>query len=425
MSNALPLPAADARMCRIVLGVTGGVAAYKAAELARLFVKANVDVHVVMTESATRFVGATTFQALTANPVHVDLWDTRIANQMPHIELSRHADAIVVAPTTANFLAKLAHGTADDLLSTLCLARNASICPLFVAPAMNREMWEAAATQRNIAQIVADGTTILGPDAGEQACGEVGTGRMLEPEAIFEAVMAALGPKPLQGKRAMVTAGPTFEPIDPVRGITNSSSGKMGYAIAEALAAAGADVILISGPTALPPPPAAKLTKITTSSQMFDAVMAKIGEVDLFFAVAAVADYAPRARSEQKIKKSDVALTLELEPTRDILASVAATDKPPFCVGFAAESENIVEYARKKRERKGIPLIVANSANSAIGAEDNEVTLIDRNGDHFLPKAPKHIIAKQIVAHAAELYLRSAGRASLSSISSTPATKHA
>ena len=395
----------------VVLGITGGIAAYKSAELVRLLIKAGIDVQVVMTEAGTRFITPTTMQALSGKPVFSDAWDARIANNMAHIELSRGANAILIAPASADFIAKIANGLADDLLSTLVLARQPT-CALLIAPAMNKEMWENAATQRNIARLVADGVTILGPDSGDQACGETGMGRMLEPDALCTAVhahiaariAAATAPQPLAGKRTLVTAGPTFEPIDPVRGLTNMSSGKMGYAIAEALRNAGADVVLVSGPTSIAPPARITIHRVTTSSQMLDAVRTNISGVDLFFAVAAVADYTPAAPKAQKMKKSTENLSIPVVPTTDILAWVASQPSPPFCVGFAAESDNIVENARKKREKKGIAMIVANSAMSAIGADNNQVTIIDAAEEYPLVRAPKAEIARQVVEHAIKLY---------------------
>ena len=391
----------------VVLGITGGIAAYKSAELVRLLIKAGIDVQVVMTEAGTRFITPTTMQALSGKPVFTDTWDARIANNMAHIELSRGANAILIAPASADFIAKIANGLADDLLSTLVLARQPT-CALLIAPAMNKEMWENAATQRNIARLVADGVTILGPDSGDQACGETGMGRMLEPDAlctdVIENITAATATKPLAGRHALVTAGPTFEPIDPVRGLTNMSSGKMGYAIAEALRNAGADVVLVSGPTSIAPPARITIHRVTTSSQMLDAVRTNISGVDLFFAVAAVADYTPAAPKAQKMKKSTENLSIPVVPTTDILAWVASQPSPPFCVGFAAESDNIVENARKKREKKGISMIVANSAMSAIGADDNQVTIIDAAEEYPLVRAPKAEIARQVIDHAIKLY---------------------
>ncbi len=385
---------------RLLLGITGGIAAYKVAELARLLQRNNVEVQVAMTEAATRFVAPLTFQALTGKPVVTDLWDASFPNNMAHIELSRGVDAILVAPASADFLAKLAHGLADDLLSTACLARN---CPLLVAPAMNVEMWENLATQRNVGLLRGDGITILGPAAGDQACGEVGLGRMLEPEEILDAVLDFLAPKKLAGRKVIVTAGPTFEAIDTVRGITNLSSGKMGYAIAEAAAAQGADVTLISGPTALRPPAHAHFVYVTSAAEMATAVKAHAGDADFFFSVAAVSDYTPVATSRSKIKKSAAPLELKLQPTEDILAAVAARPDPPFCVGFAAESENLADYAQAKRVRKKIPMIVANLVQHTIGKEENEVTIYDDSGARSLARAPKSKIAHEIVAHAVAL----------------------
>lgn len=387
---------------RIVLGITGGIAAYKSAELTRQLKKAGIDVQVVMTDAGTRFITPLTLQALSGNTVFVDAWDGSFANNMAHIELSRNADAILIAPATADFLAKLANGLADDLLSTLCIARQPT-CSLLVAPAMNREMWENPAMRRNIAQLRADGVAILGPANGDQACGETGMGRMLEADSLVSEIEALFGPKALAGKRALVTAGPTFEPIDPVRGITNLSSGKMGYAIAQALATAGASVILVSGPTALESPSGVRRVLVQTASQMLAAVMANLAGIDVFFSVAAVADYTPVGPKQQKIKKSTGNMVIELAPTTDILAWVAAQPEAPFCVGFAAESENIVEYARKKRQNKQIPMIVANLASSAIGSDQNEVTILDASGDHHVPLGSKAMIAGTIVAHAAKL----------------------
>jgi len=385
---------------RILLGVTGGIAAYKAAELARLLQKNNAQVRVAMTEAAMRFVGPATFQALTSQPVATDLWDASFDNNMAHIELSRGVDAIVIAPASADFLAKLANGLADDLLSTTCLARN---CPLMVAPAMNREMWDNPATQRNVKALRADGVVIIGPDKGDQACGEVGFGRMVEPEEIAESVLAFLAPKRLTGRRVLVTAGPTFEAIDTVRGITNLSSGKMGYAIAEAAASQGAEVTLVSGPTALRPPAAAHFVYVTSAAEMANAVKAHVGQADYFFSVAAVADYTPVTTSQRKLKKSAEPMELRLKPTEDILGYVAALPQGPFCVGFAAESEDLAQYAQAKRTRKKIPMIVANLVQNAIGQDDNEVVIYDDDGVHALPRAPKPRIAQAIIAHAIAL----------------------
>ena len=389
------------RQKRIVLGITGGIAAYKAAELVRLFVKDGVEVQVVMTEAACGFITPATMQALSGRAVFTDMWDGRIADNMAHIELSRGADAIVVAPATTDFLAKLANGLADDLLSTLCVARE---CPLMVAPAMNRQMWQNAATQRNVAQLRKDGVAILGPGSGEQACGEVGMGRMLEAEEIFEAVMSALQPKLIAGKKVLITAGPTFEAIDPVRGITNRSSGKMGYSIARAALDAGAQVTIVSGPVSLAAPTGARIERVEGANEMFEAVKKHAKAADIFIAVAAVADYRVAKTSKQKIKRTDDNLTLTLVPNPDILAWVAALPKPPFCVGFAAESQKLTEFADAKRRRKKVPLMVANLAQEAIGADDNQITLLDDSGTHTLPRATKTEVARQLVEYIAKLY---------------------
>lgn len=390
-----------ARKKKILLGVSGGIAAYKAAELVRRLGERQIDVHVVMTQAGCGFITPVTMQALSGNPVYTDMWDARIRDNMAHIELTRDKDLVLVAPATADVLAKLAHGLADDLLSTLCLARD---CPLVVAPAMNRQMWEHPATQRNVTRLRDDGVEILGPAAGDQACGEIGMGRMLEPTDIAEAIAARLAPKTLDGVRMLITAGPTFEAIDAVRGITNKSSGKMGYAVAQAALDAGATVTLVSGPSALTPPAQARRVDVTSAEDMFQAVTQRVSDADIFVSVAAVADYTPAKRSEQKIKKSDAALTLELVPTKDILAYVAGLPNPPFCVGFAAESEKLAEYAQEKRKRKKVPLLAGNLAQQAIGADENELILFDDAGAHPLARAPKEIVARQLVQHIAKLY---------------------
>ena len=386
---------------RILLGITGGIAAYKAAELVRLMVKRHTDVQVVMTEAASQFITATTLQALSGKPVFSSLWDPRIDNGMAHIEFTRDADALLVAPASADFIAKLAHGNANDLLSTLCLARE---CPLLVAPAMNRQMWEHPATQRNIEQIRRDGAIVLGPASGEQACGELGMGRMLEPEELLDELEGFFQPKSLAGKHVLITAGPTFEAIDAVRGITNLSSGKMGYAVARAAREAGAQVTLISGPTALKPPSAAKTISVTSAQQMLNAVNAEVGTADIFISVAAVADYYVLNPSEQKIKKDAHILTLELAPNPDIVANVVSRPNPPFCVGFAAESENLHEFAEMKRRRKNLPLLAANLVQEAIGTDESQLTLFDDNGVHALARGPKIVLARQLIAHIASLY---------------------
>lgn len=386
---------------RILLGITGGIAAYKAAELLRLLMKQGMEVQVAMTEAACHFITPTTMQGLSGKPVFTDQWDASVPNGMAHINLSRAADAIVIAPATADFIAKLAHGLADDLLSTLCLAR---LCPLIVAPAMNREMWQNAATQRNIAQLLADGVRVLGPDCGMQACGEEGMGRMLEAERLVQDIAAFFQPKRFLGKRILITAGPTYEAIDAVRGITNRSSGKMGYAIAQAALEQGAEVVLVSGQTALAKPYGAQGVDVVSAAQMFEAVKQQVGDCDIFIGVAAVADYRVAQPSEQKIKKSAANLTLELVPNPDILAYVAGLPNPPYCVGFAAESENLAKYAEQKRCVKNVPLLVGNLAQQAIGSDDNELVLFDDSGSHVLPRADKLMLARLLIQHIAQRY---------------------
>lgn len=384
---------------RLLVGITGGIAAYKAAELVRLLVRQGIDVQVVMTQAACQFITPVTLQALSGKPVFTDLWDDRIDNGMAHIEFSRDADAILIAPASADFMAKLAQGRADDLLSTICLARGG--CPLMVAPAMNVQMWENAATQRNVKQLRADSVHILGPDSGDQACGDTGLGRMLEPQDLLDAMEACLQPKLLAGKRILLTAGPTFEAIDAVRGITNLSSGKMGYAIARAAVEMGAEVTLVSGQSSQKPPLGANVIKVTTTQQMLAAVMEHLDQQDIFIGVAAVADYYVLNPSEQKIKKDAHILTLELAPNPDILANVTNMPNPPFCVGFAAESENLIEYAEHKRRRKNLPLLAANLIQDAFGGDDSELVLLDDKGTHPLPRAPKLVLARQLLKHVA------------------------
>lgn len=389
----------QAQTKRIVLGITGGIAAYKAAELARLLVKQGIKVQVAMTEAATHFITPATMQALTGHPVLLDQWQDD--KGMAHIHSSRVADAIVIAPATADFIAKLAHGLADDLLSTLCLARD---CPLLVAPAMNKQMWSNAATQRNMQRLIADGVTLLGPASGAQACGEEGMGRMLEAEELAQTIATSFQPKLLAGRKVLITAGPTYEAIDAVRGITNRSSGKMGYAIAQAALELGAEVTLVSGPTALAKPNGAQVVGVTSAAEMFEAVKRQVADSDIFIGVAAVADYRVAQPSEQKIKKSDARLTLELIPNPDILAYVANLPKPPFCVGFAAESEELREHATAKRKKKNIPLLAANLAQNAIGCDDNELVLFDDAGEHVLPRTDKLTLARSLLRHTAALY---------------------
>ena len=392
---------------RIVLGVTGGVAAYKAAELVRLLVKAGAEVDVVLTAAGAQFVGAATFQALTGRRVWQALWDERMDNGMAHIDLTRGATALLVAPATADFLAKLAHGFADDLLSTLCLARD---CPLLVAPAMNRQMWENHATQRNVAQLRADGVSVLGPAHGEQACGEVGDGRMLEALELFDDLYASLQVKSLAGKCVLLTAGPTFEALDPVRGLTNSSSGKMGFALARACVEAGAEVTMVAGPVALATPRGVRRVDVQSALQMRDAVMRTVPGQDVFISVAAVADYRPRQSAAHKIKKGTASFVLELEASPDILAEVAGLPDAPFCVGFAAESRDLAKYAEGKRVTKKLALVVGNLVQDGLGGDSNAVTLFDAAGAHVLPPADKSEVARGIVTHIAALMEKQRGR---------------
>ncbi len=387
---------------RIVLGVTGGIAAYKAAELVRLLVREGASVQVVMSEAATHFVTPVTFQALSGKPVFTDQWDPRVANNMAHIDLSRAADVLLVAPASADFLAKLANGLADDLLTTLLLARD---CRLLVAPAMNRQMWENPATCRNLATLRDDGIEILGPASGEQACGERGPGRMLEADEIVAAVVAHFQPRLLAGKRVLLTAGPTFEAIDPVRGITNLSKGKMGYAIARAAHEAGAEATLVSGPVSLPCPRGVRRIDVLSALEMHAAVHREVAANDVFIAVAAVADYRPARPVGQKIKKGAQARppAIELVHNPDILAEIAALPQPPLCVGFAAESENLHAYAESKRRSKRIPLIVGNLIDDGFGGDDNTLILFDEDGQQALARAPKLQLARQLVARIAAL----------------------
>ena len=390
----------------IVLGLSGGIAAFKTAELCRALVKAGVTVQVVMTEAAEHFIGAVTMQALSNRSVYTSQWDQREPNAMAHINLTRQADAVLVAPASADFMAKLAQGSADELLSLLCLARPMERCPLLLAPAMNRQMWENPATRRNIAQLRRDGIVVLGPDEGTQACGETGMGRMLEPADLVEELIGFFQPKLLPGVRVLLTAGPTFETIDAVRGITNLSSGKMGYSVARAAVEAGAQVTLVSGQTGLKPPRGVKVVDVVSAQQMLNAVTDRVDEADIFISVAAVADYYVTNPSEQKIKKDAHILTLELAPNPDILANVVNLPKAPFCVGFAAESENLLEFAEAKRKRKKLPLLAANQVQTAINREDNELILLDDDGQHPLPRGPKIDVARKLVAHIAKLYKR-------------------
>jgi phosphopantothenoylcysteine decarboxylase / phosphopantothenate---cysteine ligase len=389
----------------IVLGLSGGVACYKSAEFARELVKAGATVQVVMTEAACQFITPVTMQALTNRAVVTSQWDAREPNNMAHINLSREADAIVVAPASADLLAQLAQGRAGDLLSLLCLARPIERCPLLLAPAMNREMWAHPATQRNVAQVRADGATLLGPAAGDQACGEVGDGRMLEAEQLRDELIAYFQPKLLAGRSVLVTAGPTFEAIDPVRGITNHSSGKMGFAVARAAAEAGARVTLVAGPVHLPTPRGVRRVDVQSAEQMLAAVLPLAREHAVFVATAAVADWRPASSAEQKIKKdgSGRVPTLEMVENPDILATVARlpAGERPWCVGFAAESHDIVRHAREKLARKAVPLIVANNGPATFGRDTNSLVLVDEQGERELPSADKLSLARALVAEIA------------------------
>lgn len=387
----------------IVLGLTGGIACYKAAELCRALVKAGVSVQVVMTAAAEQFITPVTMQALSGRPVYGSQWDARQDNNMPHINLSREADAILIAPASADFMSKLLHGGADELVSLMCLARPIDRVPLIVAPAMNREMWAHPATQRNIAQLRLDGTTVLDVGQGDQACGETGDGRMLEPDEILQDLEAFFTPKVLAGKRVLVSAGPTYEAIDPVRGITNMSSGKMGFAIARAAAMAGAEVTLVAGPVALDSPRGVTRVNVRSAVQMLDAVQSRTDASDVFIATAAVADWRPAAEAAQKIKKdgSGDCPSLAFVENPDILATVAQSDRAKsgelFCVGFAAESHDLLAHATAKRARKGVPLLVGNIGPSTFGQDDNALLLVDEQGSREVPRAPKQHLATELV----------------------------
>jgi phosphopantothenoylcysteine decarboxylase/phosphopantothenate--cysteine ligase len=387
----------DLAQKRIVLGLTGGIACYKAAELIRRVIERGAIVDVVMTEAATHFITPTTLQALSGRPVYVEAWDARIPNSMAHINLTRGADAILIAPASTDFMAKLAHGLADDLLSTLCVAKGE--CPLLVAPAMNREMWLHPATQRNVRQLRDDGAAILGPGVGDQACGEIGSGRMLEPDELLSELIAFFQPKILAGRHVVITAGPTAEKIDPIRVISNRSSGKTGYAIAQAAREAGAEVTLISGPTVLASPYGVSRINVESARDMYAAVMNSVSRADLFISVAAVADWYVSNASNSKIKKTGTATAPEIEfaPNPDILAEVAQLANGPWCVGFAAETENLHEYAEAKRQRKKIPLLVGNLAQYAMNADDTELVLFDDQGQTALPVLPKIEAARRLI----------------------------
>lgn len=389
---------------QIVLGLSGGVACYKAAELCRALVKEGATVQVVMTDAAEHFITAVTMQALSGQPVYGSQWDARQPNNMPHINLTREADAILVAPASADFMAKVAQGRADELLSLLCLARPAQRVPLLLAPAMNREMWAHPATQRNVVQLRADGAVVLEVGRGDQACGETGDGRMLEAQELCDELIAFLSPKPLSGRRVLVTAGPTYEAIDPVRGITNRSSGKMGFAIARAACEAGAAVTLVAGPVHLPTPRGVQRVDVVSARDMQAAVAAAVAQADVFIATAAVADWRPAQSAEQKIKKDGSGQTPQLRFTEnpDILAEVAQSERARtgalYCVGFAAESHELLVHARAKRERKGVPLLVGNIGPATFGQDDNALLLVDAEGATELPRASKRELARQLIA---------------------------
>lgn len=404
-AGALELPELAGK--HIVLGLSGGIACYKAADLCRTLIKAGATVQVVMTEAAEQFITAVTLQALSGRPVYTSQWDDREPNNMAHINLSREADAIVIAPCSADFMAKLLHGRADDLLSLMCLARPIDTVPLLLAPAMNREMFAHPATQRNMAQLSADGATVLGVGSGFQACGETGDGRMLEPDELLEDIIAFFTPKALAGQRVLVTAGPTFEAIDPVRGITNLSSGKMGFAIARAAREAGAEVTLVAGPVGLATPRGVTRIDVKSAQNMLEAVIPRSQYATLFIATAAVADWRPASTSNQKIKKDGSGQTPQMAFTEnpDILATVARSPAAEqgrlFCVGFAAESHDLLENAQAKRLRKQVPLLVGNIGPATFGRDDNALLLLDAEGVTELPRASKRQLARQLIAEIA------------------------
>ena len=398
----------DLQNKHIVLGLTGGIACYKAAELCRALIKEGASVQVVMTESATQFITAVTMQALSNRAVYVSQWDAREPNNMAHINLSREADAILVAPASADFMAKLLHGRADDLLSLMCLARPVGEVPLILAPAMNREMWVNPATQRNVTQLTQDGALVLDVGQGYQACGETGDGRMLEPEEIVQDLIAAFQPKLLAGRKVLVTAGPTYEAIDPVRGITNLSSGKMGFAIARAAHEAGADVTVIAGPVHLPTPRGVTRVDVRSAQDMHGAVLSQVKEASVFVATAAVADWRVAHVADQKIKKTAKGDTPKLQFTEnpDILGEVAKSARAQsgalFCVGFAAESHDLQKHAQAKREKKGVPLLVGNIGPATFGSDENALLLVDAQGTQEIPQANKLDLARKLVTEIAQ-----------------------
>ncbi len=395
-------------MKRILLGVTGGIAAYKSAELVRLLRKQGAEVQVVMTKSAMQFISPLTFQALSGNPVHTELLDADVENAMGHISLARWADVLLIAPATANTLAKLAHGLADDLLSTLYLA---ATCSVYVAPAMNQAMWNKVVTQENRQTLLRHGVKFIGPEQGDQACGETGYGRMSEPTAICAQLLANDKPdlltisQYLKGHKILISAGPTREPLDPVRYLTNRSSGKMGYALATAALKAGAEVTLISGPVALSAPAGVELIKVTTAEEMYQAVMSKVATQTIYIGAAAVADYSPVLSQPEKIKKQADQLTIVLQKNKDILAAVAADTSRPFTVGFAAETHDLENYARNKLSRKNLDMIAANWVGQEQGGFDSEQNALHvfwANGDKSFPMTDKTQLAKQLMALIAE-----------------------
>ncbi len=394
----------DLKGRHVVLGLSGGIACYKSAELVRELVKAGATVQVVMTEAAQAFITPVTMQALSSRPVMLSQWDSREPNNMAHINASREADAILVVPASADFIAKLAQGRADELLSLMCLARRIESCPLLLAPAMNREMWAHPATQRNVAQVVADGATLFGPAAGDQACGEIGDGRMLEATELRDELIAFFQPKLLAGKRVLITAGPTYEAIDPVRGLTNRSSGKMGFAIARAAAEAGAQVMLVAGPVAQSTPPHVQRIDVRSAAEMHAAVLPIAAAHDVFIATAAVADWRPAATAAKKLKKAagQPPPALELTENPDILADVARLAPGPFCVGFAAESHNLAAHARAKLVRKGVPVIVGNIGPATFGQDQNVLVIVDAQGERELPRADKLTLARELIRDIAQ-----------------------
>jgi len=390
---------------RILLGVSAGIAAYKSCELVRRLREQGAEVRVAMTEGATHFVGATTFQALSGQPVRVSLWDEGAEAAMGHIELARWAERVLIAPASADILARLAHGHADDLLTTLCLA---SAAPLYVAPAMNQQMWAHPAVQANLATLRSRGVTVLGPAAGEQACGDIGSGRMLEPHELRDALAGSFGNGALAGLRVLVSAGPTYEDIDPVRFIGNRSSGRMGFAVAEAAAAAGAQVTLVAGPVSLTTPAGiARRLDVRSAAQMREAVLGAAASADIYIGAAAVGDYRPAQVATRKLKKHDGApLVLDLAENPDILKDLAAAAPHPFLVGFAAETHDVAAYAQDKLARKGLDMIAANRVGEGLGfeADDNALSLYWPGGGEELPRASKHALATRLVARVAERY---------------------